>query len=112
MKNLELNNRIWIEKNGKPFLGHGRIILLEKIDHEGSINRAAKSLGMSYKRAWQLINAINEVAEEPIVERVTGGAGGGGTVLTEKGRNVISDYHRLDELCKSVLEKEAVNCCF
>lgn len=112
MENIGLNNRIWIEKNGKPFLGQGRIILLENIAAEGSINKAAKKLGMSYKRAWQLINAINAVADVPIVERSIGGAGGGGTVLTEKGKKIIHEFHRIDALCKDVLEKELENCCF
>ena len=79
MKEFKINNRIWIEKKGKPFLGDGRITLLESIDREGSINKASKLLGMSYKRAWQLINAINELADEPLVVRTTGGPGGGGT---------------------------------
>lgn len=112
MGSIQLNNRLWIEKEGIPFLGWGRIHLLETIDKEGSINKAAKTLGMSYKRAWQLVNAINKVADEPIVERSTGGSGGGGTSITPKGKLVIKEFKRIDSLCQKVLKEEEKNCCF
>ena len=112
MNEFKINNRIWIEKNGKPFLGDGRITLLESIDQAGSINKAAKSLGMSYKRAWQLINAINNLADEPIVLRTIGGSGGGGTELTSKGKKVIVEFRRIDKMCQDILEKELKKCCF
>lgn len=112
MTEIQINNRIWIEKNGRPFLGDGRITLLESIGKEGSINKAAKLLGMSYKRAWQLVNAINDQADEPIVIRNIGGAGGGGTQLTNKGKKVIVEFRRIDEMCQTILKKEIKNCCF
>lgn len=112
MGKIQLNNRLWIEKEGIPFLGWGRIHLLETIDMEGSINKAAKILGMSYKHAWQLVNAINDIADEPIVKKNTGGAGGGGTSITPKGKKVIQEFKRIDSLCKEVLEKEQKKCCF
>lgn len=112
MQDFEINNRLWIAKNGKPFLGIGKIILLEKVDAEGSINKAAKSIGMSYKRAWQMINSINDAADELIVIRQTGGAGGGGTSLTEKGRKIINEYRRIDNMCRELLNAEMENCCF
>lgn len=112
MGKIQLNNRLWIEKEGTPFLGWGRIHLLETIETEGSINKAAKVLGMSYKRAWQLVNAINDISDEPIVEKSTGGSGGGGTHITAKGKKVIQEFRRIDSLCQKVLEKEEKNCCF
>ncbi len=112
MEGIKINNRIWIEKKGKPFLGDGRITLLECIDHEGSINKAAKSLGMSYKRAWQLINSIHDSADEPLVVKTIGGSGGGGTELTKKGKKVIVEFRRIDKMCKNILEKELKKCCF
>lgn len=112
MGKIQLNNRLWIEKEGIPYLGWGRIHLLETIQAEGSINKAAKALGMSYKRAWQLVNAINKIADEPIVKRNTGGSGGGGTSITPKGKQVIEEFKRIDLVCRKVLEKEEKNCCF
>tara|TARA_B100000508_G_C11461842_1_gene279615 strand:- start:971 stop:1252 length:282 start_codon:yes stop_codon:yes gene_type:complete len=73
-------------------IGEGRILLLQKIIEEGSINKAAKSIGMSYKKAWRLINGMNETSSEPIVARSSGGVGGGGTIVTEKGKEYIEQY--------------------
>ena len=112
MKNIEIDNRIWISKNGEPFLGHGRILLLENIDREGSINRAAKALGMSYKRAWQMVSAMNRLADGPLLECNSGGAGGGGSLLTEKGKKMVTEFRRIDKKCRTVLENELENCCF
>jgi molybdate transport system regulatory protein len=112
MGNIHLNNRLWIEKEGIPYLGWGRIHLLETIDAQGSISKAARAMGMSYKRAWQLVNTINNIADEPIVERSTGGAGGGGTSITPRGKKVIAEFKRIDSLCRMVLEKEEKKCCF
>ena len=112
MTGIEINNRIWIEKDGFAFLGLGRVNLLESIAEKGSINKAAKSMGMSYKRAWQLVNAMNTMSDEPLVERLTGGSGGGGTHLTSRGEQIISEYHRIDDLCKSLLKDELKKCCF
>lgn len=108
---LELNSRIWLEKNGKPYLGHGRITLLENIDQQGSINKAAKAMGMSYRRAWQLVTSINEMSEEPVVIRNTGGSGGGGTQLTEKGKMIIKEFHRIELRFRSLLKEEEQKCC-
>lgn len=112
MTGIEINNRIWIEKDGFTFLGTGRVDLLESIGEKGSINKAAKAMGMSYKRAWQLVNAMNDMADEPLVERLTGGSGGGGTNLTVKGQQIISEFRRIDERCKALLRDELKKCCF
>ena len=112
MSNLGIRNRIWITLNDQSFLGNGRVLLLENIEREGSINKAAKAMGMSYKRAWQMVEAINGLANEPIVVRSVGGHGGGGTRLTEKGTKIVSEFKRIDNLCKELLNKELENCCF
>jgi len=109
---FEINNRLWIAKNGKPFLGIGRIQLLEQIAQEGSINKAAKGMGMSYKRAWEIVNTINEMAEEPVVVRQIGGSGGGGTTLTKKGEKLVSEFKRIDDKYRELLKQEARHCCF
>jgi molybdate transport system regulatory protein len=112
MDTIKIDNRFWIAKNGEPFLGHGRILLLENIDRKGSINKAAKAMGMSYKRAWQIVSAINNLSDDPLVIRNTGGAGGGGTMLTEKGKQIISEFRRIDKKCRALLEREVEKCCF
>ncbi len=112
MANIEIKNRIWIDKDGKPFIGNGRIRLLENIDREGSINKAAKALGMSYKRAWFMVDTMNRLSDEPLVSRNIGGSGGGGTYLTEKGKKIITEFRRIDTQCMTLLKNELAKCCF
>ncbi|HNO89171.1 MAG TPA: winged helix-turn-helix domain-containing protein, partial [Rhodocyclaceae bacterium] len=72
------------------FLGDTRIRLLEAIERYGSISQAAKAVPLSYKAAWDAVDAMNNLAEEPLVERSVGGKHGGGTSLTEYGQRVIA----------------------
>jgi len=78
-------------------IGARRIALLEAIQATGSITAAAKSVGLSYKGAWDAVNAINNLAETPLVERSAGGAGGGGTRLTERAQRLIRTYRAAEE---------------
>jgi molybdate transport system regulatory protein len=77
--------------------------LLERIDASGSISAAANAMGMSYKAAWQAVEAINNLSEEPLVERHPGGKHGGGTTLTQYGRRVVAAYRRLEKEREHVL---------
>ncbi|MDO4636642.1 MAG: TOBE domain-containing protein [Lautropia sp.] len=82
--------------DGSNFGGKGRIALLAQIDESGSISRAAKVIGMSYKAAWDAIDLMNNLAGQPLVERTTGGKGGGGTRLTLRGRQLIQNFRILE----------------
>jgi molybdate transport system regulatory protein len=73
-------------------LGPGKMELLQRIGETGSISAAGKSMGMSYKRAWMLVETMNAAFRAPLVESTRGGAHGGGAVLTEEGRAVIVLY--------------------
>ncbi|MDP3340332.1 winged helix-turn-helix domain-containing protein [Frigidibacter sp.] len=73
-------------------IGPGKAELLERIDRCGSIAAAGREMGMSYKRAWQLISTLNAMFREPLVDSTRGGPGGGGAVLTEAGRQVLDLY--------------------
>ncbi|MBN1599516.1 MAG: LysR family transcriptional regulator [Bacteroidales bacterium] len=112
MSEIQISNRFWVDKDGKAFLGYGRIRLLEEVSKTGSISKAAKSPGMSYKRAWQLIQSINELSDEPIVERSIGGSGGGGSLLTTRGKKIIKEFNRIENLCDKLLKRELEKCCF
>lgn len=101
---IELEGSIWFQKSQNRFLGGDRIALLEKIDEMGSINSAAKEIGISYKTAWHLVNMMNNLSEKPLVDRMTGGKGGGGTVLTREGRQVIEQYRVVQEEHRKFLE--------
>ncbi|MCM2563606.1 LysR family transcriptional regulator [Lutimaribacter sp. EGI FJ00013] len=77
-------------------LGPGKADLLEGIDRHGSIAAAGREMGMSYKRAWELIGTLNAMFRDPLVESTRGGPGGGGAVLTDLGREVLSLYRAFE----------------
>ncbi len=89
---FEVNGILWLSCGERNFGGAGRIRLLEAIRTEGSITRAARSVGLSYKAAWDAIDTMNNLAGEPLVDRVTGGKGGGSTRLTERGERLIANF--------------------
>ncbi len=93
--------------------GPGKAALLESIRDTGSISAAARGMGMSYKRAWMLIDSINQAFEAPAVEAATGGHGGGGARLTPFGLDLLVRYRRmearvLDELVADLAALEGV----
>ncbi|WP_345993878.1 TOBE domain-containing protein [Sulfurimonas sp. HSL-1716] len=102
---MEIDGRFWLKKDGRSFLGSGRIELLNMIEKTGSINAAAKEMKMSYKAAWERINGMNELADEPIIQRKIGGKGGGGTTLTPYAHELIKTYDRLNELHRQFIDR-------
>lgn len=103
--------RIRIVFGDAEMMGPGKAELLERIDRTGSIAAAGREMGMSYKRAWELIGTLNAMFQSPVVSSTRGGPGGGGAVLTEMGREVLRLYrgfeaeaaraggHHLDSFC-------------
>ena len=84
---------------GEDFrLGPGKAELLEQIGAQGSIAAAGRTMGMSYKRAWSLIDEMNRAFAQPVVLSARGGAGHGGAVLTDTGRALIAHYRALERL--------------
>lgn len=77
-------------------IGPGKIALLEAIAETGSISAGGRKLKMSYRRAWDLVEALNKAFGAPVVETATGGAGGGGAHLTPLGRRLIEEYRGLE----------------
>lgn len=77
-------------------LGPGKAALLEGIARSGSISAAGRDLGMSYKRAWTLVEDLNAMLREPLVESARGGPGGGGATLTATGREVLALYRAIE----------------
>lgn len=76
-------------------IGPGKARLLESIRDTGSISAAAREMGMSYKRAWVLLDSINQAFTEPVVSAAPGGPGGGGARLTPFGAEVLERYRRI-----------------
>jgi molybdenum ABC transporter molybdate-binding protein len=95
MSDWTVGVRLWVERGGEAILGPGRLELLEAIERCGSISAAARAVGMSYRRAWLLVDSSNRAAGEPLVCARTGGREGGGTELTSHGRSAVAAYREL-----------------
>jgi molybdate transport system regulatory protein len=103
---LKVNGSLWLESGGEHFFGPGPVELLERIAETGSINMAAKEMNMSYKKAWALVNKLNEQTIKPVVIPQVGGKKGGGSTLTDEALELIK-YHRvLRQRFKAFLEEE------
>ncbi|WP_418595068.1 winged helix-turn-helix domain-containing protein [Ponticoccus sp. (in: a-proteobacteria)] len=79
-------------------LGPGKADLLERIRDTGSIAAAGRTMSMSYKRAWMLVEEMNTAFREPLVDSTRGGAKGGGARLTDAGAEVLANYRKLEEI--------------
>ena len=102
----KIKSRIWIEADGNILLGVGSVSLLKAIVATGSLTKAAKSLGMSYKKAWSLIDAVNKRAEKPVTTTNIGGKGGGGATLTHYGKTLVNAFETINENCWEFLDKQ------
>ncbi len=89
-------------------MGPGKADLLEAIAETGSIAAAAKRFGMSYRRAWLLVDTMNRCFREPVVAAGTGGAGGGGAVVTAFGLDVVARYRALEAAAREALEAPVI----
>lgn len=103
-KKHKISYKIWIEHKGKPVLGKGGAQILEQIEKEQSISKAAKKLGMSYRYVWSYIKRVEKTLGKPITETHRGGrAGGGGARLTTFGKELLAEYKRVESLLSKVL---------
>lgn len=100
-----LRAHIRIDFSAACSLGPGKISLLEAIDHTGSLSGAARSLGMSYRRAWLLLQSVNTGFLEAAVELAAGGKDGGGAQLTVFGRRLITDYRQFESVVDQLAKK-------
>jgi molybdate transport system regulatory protein len=90
----------------KTHLGPGKIRLMELIDELGSISAAGRAMGMSYRRAWLLVDALNAPFVAPLVVKQTGGSGGGGAALTELGRAIVKRYRSIESRAQRLSEDD------
>ncbi|QPF74784.1 TOBE domain-containing protein [Roseateles sp. DAIF2] len=95
---LALHGSLTLSAGGMPLGGENRIALLRAIGEQGSITQAAKAVGLSYKAAWDAVDQMNNLAGAPLVERSTGGRGGGSTLLTERGRQLVERFAQIEAL--------------
>ena len=88
-------------------MGPGKAELLEWLERTGSISAAAKAMGLSYRRAWMLVDTMNRCFATPLVETAHGGAKGGGAKVTEAGRAALADYRRAEAAAQRAVKAEA-----
>jgi len=98
--------RVWIDGPEGTFIGYGRVVLLERIREHGSITKAAKSMEMAYRHAWDLVDSMNRQTKEPFIELTTGGKGGGGARVTEAGERAIAVFWQFHKDLQVFLKKE------
>jgi molybdate transport system regulatory protein len=103
---MKVKFKIWIEQNGNVAFAEGRRMLLEAVDRLGSLNSAAKELGMSYRAAWGKIKATEKALGLKLLDVTTGGKGGGGAKLTNEARELVSSYNSYLNKMSKVVEKE------
>jgi molybdenum ABC transporter molybdate-binding protein len=109
MNDWKVGVRVWVERSGEAVLGEGRAELMAAIGEHHSITKAAKSMRMSYRRAWNLVQEINAAAGEPLIEAAVGGTKGGGAKLTDRGRLALDVYEQirgsLNEAAAGILKR-------
>jgi molybdate transport system regulatory protein len=95
-----------IDHAGRHMLGPGKVRLLELIGEHGSISGAGRAMGMSYRRAWLLVEALNATFATQVVAAKPGGSGGGGARLTEMGQEVVRRYRAIEHAADAVAATE------
>ena len=108
MKNLKIRCKVWVEIDGEPLLGSGRVRLLQAIAEHGSLNAAAKELDISYRKVWAQIKEMERIAPFPMFIRRTGGVDGGATELTIQAQTLLNQFKQVsqeireavDDICK------------
>lgn len=92
-----------IMRGRRPAIGPGKAELVERIAETGSISAAARAMGMSYRRAWQLVEALNRACREPVVITAIGGRSGGGAEVTPFGRRLVREFHAMEREASSAI---------
>lgn len=107
IKHHKLSCKIWLEHKGKPLIGKGGAEILEEVEKEKSISKAAENLKMSYRYVWNYLREIQAALGAPIVETYKGGkSGGGGANLTELGKGLLVEYRVAESYLGKVLDSQ------
>jgi molybdate transport system regulatory protein len=105
---MEPRSKLWIEKDGKLALSDYRVRLLKLIAETGSLSEAAARMQLSYRRAWGKVKEIEANLGLHLIESAVGGAGGGGSRLTQEGQRLVDMYDRFSTAAEDALEREFV----
>jgi molybdate transport system regulatory protein len=103
---MEPHAKLWIEEDGKLVLSDYRVRLLELIDETGSLAEAAARMQLSYRRAWGKVREIEQNLGLKLVESAAGGAGGGGSRLTDDGHRLVAMFERFRKAAEDDLSAE------
>ena len=110
MSAIVARSKIWLETNGHPLLGDGRYRLLKAIERRGSINAAAREIGVSYRKAWSQLKSMEESAPFPLLVRKVGGKYGGSSTLTAETIQLLRQYEQLRDRIKDETERCSSEC--
>ena len=110
MSAFTVRSKIWLEADGHAFLGDGRYRLLEAVERKGSINAAAREMGISYRKAWSQLQAMEGSAPFPLLVRKVGGKAGGSSRLTPEARQLMKTFQQLRERIRDETERCALEC--
>jgi molybdate transport system regulatory protein len=101
--------KMWLEYKGKPLLGEGGAEILKNVQEHGSLSRASRDLGMSYRYVWGYMKNMEKILGGRVLETFKGGRTGGGAKLTELGASILGEYERLDHcLNKTLFDTECL----
>ena len=104
MKRVNLTFKLWISVDNEPVVGPGGLAILEAIEKHGSIAKASKSIGMSYRFIWGYLRRVEDLLGLKIAIKKRGGVKGGGTMLTHEGKLIVSFYKRANQELKTICE--------
>lgn len=93
-------------QGGPPAMGPGKAELIERIAETGSISAAARAMGMSYRRAWQLVEALNDCFREPVVVTAVGGSRGGGALVTAFGGRLAAEFRAMEDKASAAIASD------
>lgn len=110
MKHFQLRSKIWLEVDGRPFLGDGRFRILSAIHRQGSINAASRQLGMSYRKVWAQLRDMEQTAPFSLLEKRTGGKNGGATHLTANALELLEKFSAMKAKVNSEADRCFVTC--
>lgn len=94
---MKVKSKVWLEKNGKLVFGVGKTLILKTIQDAGSINKAAKEMGMSYRHAWSYIRSAEKRIGTPLLLKTKGGPDGGGARLTDYAKDLLEKFEKLEQ---------------
>lgn len=102
---LRIKSKVWLEANGRMIFSDGRLQLLEAVEELGSLARAARRLGMSYRAAWGLLKVTERALRAPLLQVRIGGAAGGGATLTPEARELVRRFRRVKQLVNRAADR-------